>query len=65
MTDKIKKKCISGCGYTLSAPELFSPESYCAKYCCGCCPDARASPCQKEKLQGTMFDELRENKKII
>ena len=52
-------KCNGGCEIELSAPEAFPQGSYCSMYCCGCCPDNKASPCQKEKRDGSMFDELR------
>lgn len=53
-----KVKCSGGCGYELVAPNAFPKESYCAKYCCGCCPDTKTSPCQKEKVSGSFFDNL-------
>ena len=58
MEQEIKVKCAGGCGYTLAAPQAFDPLSYCAQYCCGCCPDAKVSPCQKEKRGKGILAEL-------
>ncbi|KKN53356.1 hypothetical protein LCGC14_0603260 [marine sediment metagenome] len=31
---------------------------YCFEYCCNCCPDKYNSPCQNEKKEGTLFENL-------
>ena len=49
--------CVGGCGYKLAGGEklrevfLKRGMVYCANYCCGCCPDARISPCQKDRIE--------------
>ncbi len=58
LKQKKKIKCAGGCGYILVAPHAFPEDSYCSKYCCGCCPDAKASPCQKEKQSGSILEQL-------
>lgn len=60
---KKKVKCYGGCNYELVAPEAFPSGSYCSQYCCGCCPDAKNSPCQKEKKTGGFFDNLKKEEK--
>ena len=31
---------------------------YCEIYCCMHCPDAKTSPCQKEKKEGSVIENL-------
>lgn len=50
--------CQGGCSYKLAAPESFPAGSYCSMYCCGCCPDRRVSPCQRDKRDGGIIKSL-------
>lgn len=58
-------ECAGGCGYILAMNEdlrkvfIERGQHYCAKYCCGCCPDAKISPCQKERISGGVLESLR------
>lgn len=54
-----KVYCAAGCKLILTAPESFPKGSYCAIYCCACCPDKNRSPCQKEVRDGTILENLR------
>ncbi len=57
----IPMKCV-GCGDEMSASKeeflkMFPPDkyNYCHSYCCKCCPDARITTCDKEKVDGNTF----------
>lgn len=58
--------CVGGCGYNLTTDkegklrEKFLERGmvYCANYCCGCCPDSKVSPCQKERIEGRVIENL-------
>jgi len=45
------------CGYIITFVTQFN-RLYCYNYCCKHCPDAKTSPCQKEKQVGTVIDNL-------
>lgn len=54
-------KCIT-CEFEMSNSKeellkAFPPDryNYCHSFCCKCCPDARNTPCDKEKADGNPF----------
>ena len=52
------KTKIAKCGCKIFDVERFNG-LYCYNYCCNHCPDAKKSPCQKEKKKGTFVEELK------
>lgn len=59
--EKINDKqilCVGGCKADMTDNlKIFPPDkyNYCHSYCCVCCPDARITPCDKEKIEGSSF----------
>lgn len=57
MMSKLEKTECAGCDYQITIIPAFEG-LYCNKYCCACCPDAKVSPCQKEKKFGDVVENL-------
>jgi len=57
MIELKKRECKGGCGYKITIVPKFEG-MYCNQYCCGCCPDAKKSPCQKERKFGGPIENL-------
>jgi hypothetical protein len=49
---------VCSCGNTITRIVPRFSGRYCNKYCCGCCPDAKNSPCQNDKIDGTLVENL-------
>lgn len=50
------------CGFEMSDSKenllkVFPPDkyNYCHCYCCKCCPDAKITPCDKERVDGNTY----------
>jgi len=52
-----KTKIGSGCGCKIFDVPRFEG-MYCFDYCCNHCPDAKTSPCQKERIEGGVMENL-------
>jgi hypothetical protein len=51
------KTKIGVCGCKIFDIERFKG-SYCDDYCCNHCPEAKVSPCQRERIDGTPMEAL-------
>ncbi len=51
------KEKIGVCGCTITEIERFKG-TYCYDYCCRHCPEAKISPCQRERIDGLPLENL-------